>query len=85
MDDYLKNHSTDDNTVMASVEDYRYFLDELNELNMLVTRAATDEESNSSTARYAPTKKTSKNNSTASTACSKDNNSAHKAADYHST
>lgn len=44
MDDYLKNHSTDDNTVMASVEDYRYFLDELNELNMLVTRAATDEE-----------------------------------------
>ncbi len=40
MDDYLKNHSTDDNTVMASVEDYRYFLDELNELNMLVTRAA---------------------------------------------
>ena len=44
MDDYLKNHSTDDNTVMASVEDYRYFLDELDELNMLVTRAATDEE-----------------------------------------
>ena len=44
MDDYLNNHSTDDNTVMASVEDYRYFLDELNELNMLVTRAATDEE-----------------------------------------
>ncbi len=39
-----KSHSTDDNTVMASVEDYRYFLDELNELNMLVTRAATDEE-----------------------------------------
>ena len=29
---------------MASVEDYRYFLDELDELNMLVTRAATDEE-----------------------------------------
>lgn len=51
MDDYLKNHSTDDNTVMASVEDYRYFLDELNELNMLVTRAATDEE-------YANSKKT---------------------------
>lgn len=44
MDDYLKNHSTDDNTVMASVEDYQYFLDELDELNMLVTRAATDEE-----------------------------------------
>lgn len=47
MDDYLNNHSTDDNTVMASVEDYRYFLDELDELdelNMLVTRAATDEE-----------------------------------------
>ena len=29
---------------MASVEDYPYFLDELKNLNMLVTRAATDEE-----------------------------------------
>lgn len=52
MDDYLKIHSTDDNTVMASVEDYRYFLDELDELNMLVTRAATDEEYSNSVKLY---------------------------------
>lgn len=44
MGDYLKHHSTEGDTVMASVEDYPYFLDELKNLNMLVTRAATDEE-----------------------------------------
>ena len=44
MGDYLKHHSSEGVTVMASVEDYPYFLDELKNLNMLVTRAATDEE-----------------------------------------
>ena len=44
MGDYLKHHSTEGDTVMASVEDYPYFLDELENLDMLVTRAATDEE-----------------------------------------
>lgn len=44
MGDYLKHHSTEGDTVMASVDDYPYFLDELKNLNMLVTRAATDEE-----------------------------------------
>ena len=44
MGDYLKHHSTEGDTVMASVEDYPYFLEELKNLNMLVTRAATDEE-----------------------------------------
>ena len=44
MADYLSHHAAEDDTVTASVEDYRYYLDELNMLNMLVTRAATDEE-----------------------------------------
>ena len=44
MSEYLRRHTAEDDTVTASVEDYRYYLDELNMLNMLVTRAATDEE-----------------------------------------
>lgn len=44
MADYLETYAPDDNTVIASVEEYRFFVEELRSLDMLSTRKATDEE-----------------------------------------
>ena len=44
MQSYLEDHAADDGIVTASVNDYQYFLRELSDLDMLVTRKTTDEE-----------------------------------------
>lgn len=44
MADYLESYDPGDNTVTASVEEYRFYMEELKSLDMLSTRKATDEE-----------------------------------------
>ncbi|WP_346966651.1 ATP-binding protein [Bifidobacterium angulatum] len=44
MADYLGSYAPDDNMVTASVEEYRFYVEELKSLDMLSTRKATDEE-----------------------------------------
>lgn len=44
MADYLEAYDPGDNTVTASVEEYKFYVEELRSLDMLSTRKATDEE-----------------------------------------
>lgn len=44
MADYLEAYAPGDNTVTASVEEYKFYVEELRSLDMLSTRKATDEE-----------------------------------------
>ena len=44
MASYLERYAPDDDSATGSVEDYRFYLEELHSLQMLVTREATDEE-----------------------------------------